>query len=175
MKEHPDYYQKMICAYRIGGSMTIPYLAKYSHVKLAQGPDDLGVCISYNTEGPENIGKSSLVVADEAVAINPLNWAVDETPAGEELCMGCFLPDYPSSGMKPLEEKVSTVLNLERGVVIVTNPAMMKYTITAVQGEMGKLMEPLFGPASFHNCDYGFFYYNIRENAKLRVQKLFET
>lgn len=160
----------MICAYRIGDSMTRPYLAHYPHVKPAQGADDIGVCISWNTEGPANIGKPSLVVAPESVAINPLNWRTDETPAGEELCMGCLLPHFPGSEMEILEEKVLTVLNLERGVVIVTNPEMYKYSITAIQGENGKQLEPLFGPCSFHNCDYGFIYYNIRENAKLRVK-----
>ena len=173
MKVHQDYYSNMICAYRIGDAMTRPYLAKYPHVKPAQCADDLGVCASWNTEGPENIGKASLVVAPEAVAINPLNWKTDETPAGEELCLGCLFPHFPGSEMDVLDEKVSTVLNLERGVVIMTNPKMNKYSITASQGEEGKYMEPLFGPASFHNCDYGFFYYNIRENAKLRVKTWF--
>lgn len=174
MGVHTDYYENMICAYRIGDSMTKPYLQKYPHVKPAQCADDLGVCISWNTEGVENIGKPSLVVAPEAIAINPLNWRTDETPAGEELCLGCLFPHFPGSEMDVLEEKVSTVLNLERGVVIVTNPKMNKYSVTASQGEQGKLMETLFGPASFHNCDYGFFYYNIRENAKLRVKTWFE-
>jgi len=174
MKVHPEHYERMICAYRIGDAMTKPYLKKYPHVKPAQGADDLGVCASWNTEGPDNIGKPSLVVAPEAVAINPLNWRIDETPAGEELCLGCLFPHYPGSEMDVLEEKVSTVLNLERGVVLVTNPAMYKYSITASQGESGAFMIPLFGPCSFHNCDYSFFYYNIRENAKLRVKTWFE-
>lgn len=174
MGVHPDFYENMICAYRIGDSMTRPYLEAYPHVKPAQAADDIGVCISWNTEGPENIGKPSLVVAPEAVAINPLNWRTDETPAGEELCLGCLFPHFPGSEMDILEEKVSTVLNLKRGVVIVTNPEMSKYSVTESQGEEGKQFEPLFGPCSFHNCDYGFFYYNIKENVKLRVKKWFE-
>ncbi len=175
MRVHPEYYAQMICAYRIGDSMTRPYLAKYPHVRPAQDAVDLGVCISWNTEGPANIGKPSLVVAPEAVTINPLNWKTDETPAGEELCLGCFFPHFPGSEMDVLEEKVSAVLNLERGVVIITNPEMNKYSVTESQGEAGKMFEPLFGPASFHNCDYGFFYYNIQENVKLRIKKWFET
>lgn len=177
MAEHPDYYARMICAYRIGDGLTRPYLAKYPHVKPAQGPDDLGVCVSWNTEGPGNIGRESLVVPPECVAINPLNWAVDETPAGEELCKGCFLPLVPGHEMVPLKEKVSTVLNLERGTVIVTNPEMAKYSVTALtpDAEMAKAMEATFGPECFHTCDYGFFFYNIRENAAERVRKWFEA
>lgn len=176
MKEHPDYYARMICAYRVGDAMTRPYLEKYPHVKPAQCADDLGVCASWNTEGPANIGKPSLVVPPEAVAINPLNWCVDETPAGEELCLGCLLPENPGSGMTALEEKASAVLNLERGVVVITNPAMSKYSVSALAvEEMRGMTEVLFGPESFHNMDYGFFYYNIRENAKLRARTWLET
>ena len=174
MQEHPDYYKGMICAYRLGDSLTRPYLEKYPHVKAAQGEEDLGVCISWNTEGPENDGHPSLVVAPEAIAINPLNWKTDETPASEELCMGCLFPHIPGSELEILEEKVSTVLNVNRGVVVVTNPEMAKYSITQSMGEEGKYMEPLFGPCSYHNCDYSFFYYNIRENAKKRVNKWFQ-
>ena len=111
------------------------------------------------------------------MAINPLNWAVDETPASEELCKGCFLPLVPGHEMVPLKEKVSTVLNLERGTVIVTNPEMAKYSVTALTpgAEMAKAMEATFGPECFHTCDYGFFFYNIRENAAERVQKWLEA
>ena len=73
---------------------------------------------------------------------------------------------YKSSIFRPLGS---------RGVQeVVTNPALAKYSITESGGELGKLAEPLFGPESFHNCDYGFFYYNVRENAKLRVRTWLE-
>ena len=177
MREHPNYYARMICAYRIGDGMTRPYLAAYPHVKPAQGPDDLGVCISWNTEGPANKGRASLVVPPECVAINPLNWAVDETPAGEDLCLGCFLPVVPGSELIPLLERASTVLDLERGTVMVTNPAMSKYSITATAPDpmMAKAMEATFGPECYHTCDYGFFLYNIQQNAQNRVNKWFEV
>ena len=175
MSEHPDYYARMIAAYRVGDGMTRPYLAKYPHVKPAQSADDLGVCISYNTEGPQNIGHASLVVPPDCVAINPLNWRTDETPAGEELCLGCLHPDYLTSILHPVPEKVSTVLNLERGTVIVTNPEMQKYAISEGNPEFRDFTAQLFGPSSFHNCDYSFFFYNLKENVALRVKTWFEA
>ena len=174
MREHPAYYERMIAAYRIGDGLTRRYLAEYPHMKPAQCADDLGVCASWNTEGPANIGRHSLVVPPECVAINPLNWRTDETVAGEELCLGCLFPSLDGK-LIPLEEKVSAVLNLERGTVIVLNPAMNKYSISEISGPMARQCEALFGPASFHNCDYSFFYYNIRENVKLRIRKWFEA
>ncbi len=175
MREHPAYYARMIAAYRIGDGLTRSYLAKYPHVKPAQSADDLGVCISYNTEGPANAGHSSLVVPPECVAINPLNWKTDDTPASADLCLGCYFPVYGTSELIPLEEKISTVLDLDRSTVIVTSPDMTKYSIAASgEPEFRPFSEALFGPKSYHNCDYGFFLNNLRENVRLRIQKWFE-
>lgn len=52
MKENPDVYNRMIAAYIIGYSITDEYLAENPHLKFAEGPDDTGVIISYNTEAP---------------------------------------------------------------------------------------------------------------------------
>jgi len=53
MKENPKVYARMIAAYVIGYSITEDYLTKNPHLKFAEGPDDTGVIISYNTEAPE--------------------------------------------------------------------------------------------------------------------------
>ena len=60
MKEHPDYYANMIAAYCLGDSLTEDYLRENPHVKAAQGADDLGVVVSWNTEGPANSKLSRL-------------------------------------------------------------------------------------------------------------------
>ena len=168
MKEHPDYYANMIGAYCIGDSLTRQYLEENPHVKAAQAADDLGVVISWNTEGPANKGRASLVVAQGAVSINPLNWRADETPAGPELNLGSFVPHLLDAGMEELPMKADAVIDLERGTVMVTNPEFEKYTITALTGHND--LESVFGPASYHGCDYSFFYLNIRENARLRAE-----
>ena len=173
MKEHPDYYENMIAAYCIGDSLTKTYLKENPHVKAARAADDLGVVVSWNTEGPANKGKPSLVVAPGAVSINPLNWRADDTPAGPELNLGSFVPHLLNSGMDELPIRADAVIDLERGTVMVTDPAFEKYTITAITGLDD--MESVFGPASYHGCDYTFFYLNIRENARLRAKTWFET
>ena len=173
MKEHPDYYKNMIAAYCIGDSLTKTYLQENPHVKAAQAADDLGVVVSWNTEGPANKGKPSLVVAPNAVSINPLNWRTDDTPAGPELNLGSFVPHLLDPGMDELPVRADAVIDLERGTVMVTDPAFEKYTITAITGLDD--MESVFGPASYHGCDYTLFYLNIRENARLRAKTWFET
>ena len=171
MKEHPDYYSRMIAAYCIGDSLTKQYLEENLHVKAAQRADDLGVVISWNTEGPENKGKDSLVVSPGAIAINPLNWRTDDTPASANQNLGSFLHHLMLHGLVKLHTKADAVLDLERGTVIVTEPKLQKFVITAIPGF--QTLEPVFGPASFHDCDYSFFFLNIRENARVRAQAWF--
>ena len=171
MKEHPDYYANMIAAYCLGDSLTKQYLEENPHIKAAQAADDLGVVVSWNTEGPANKGRKSLVVAPGAVAINPLNWHTDDTPASADLNLGSFIPHLLFHGLLRLSVKADAVLDPERGTVIVTEPRLAKFAITAIPGF--KKFEPVFGPASYHGCDYSFFYLNIRENARTRAEAWF--
>ena len=168
MKEHPDYYKNMTAAYCLGDSLTQKYLEDNPHMKAAKGADDTGVVVSWNTEGPANKGHDSLVVAPGAIAINPLNWKTDDTPATAEQNLGSFVPHLLISGLKKISVKADAVLDLERGTVIVTEPRLSKYVITAIPGF--KQFESVFGPASYHGCDYSFFFLNIRENARLRSE-----
>ena len=171
MKEHPDRYERMIAAYCLGDSLTKQYLADNPHVKAAQAADDLGVVVSWNTEGPANKGHNTLVVQPGAVAINPLNWRTDDVPASPEANLGSFCPRLLLPGQKKLRIKADAVLDTERGTVVVTDPRLAGYAITAIPG-FGRL-EPVFGPASYHLCDYSFFYLNIRENARARADAWF--
>ena len=168
MKEHPDYYENMIAAYPLGDSLTKQYLQDNPHIKAAQAADDLGVVVSWNTEGPANKGHASLVVSPGAISINPLNWRTDETPASADLNLGSFMPRLLFSGLRKLPVNADAVIDLERGTVMVTEKRLEKCAITALPG--CKNLEPVFGPASYHGCDYTFFFLNIRENARVRAE-----
>ena len=172
MKAHPERYANMIAAYAIGDSLTRQYLEANPHVRAAKAADDLGVVVSWNTEGPANKGRRSLVVSPGAVGINPLNWRTDDTPAGAELNLGSFMPHLLDPGMDELPIRADAVLDLERGSVMVTNPAFAKYTLTAIPGF--EVFESVFGPASYHGSDYSFFYLNIWENARQRAKAWFD-
>ncbi len=172
MKEHPDYYSRMIAAYCIGDSLTEQYLSDNPHVKAAKTSDDVGVVVSWNTEGPANKGRDSLVVAEGAISINPLNWKTDDTPASSDLNKGSYMPKILTSGMHKLPVNADATIDLERGTVIVTEPSLKKCAITAMPGFKG--FESVFGPESYHLCDYSFFFDNIRENASVRKDAWFE-
>lgn len=168
MKEHPDYYNNMIAAYCLGDSLTKQYLDDNPHIRAAQTADDLGVVVSWNTEGEANIGHDSLVVAPGAIAINPLNWRTDDTPASADLNLGSFKPKLLTSGMRKLPVNADATVNLERGTVIISEPLLKKCAVTETPGF--KSFEKVFGPASYHLCDYSFFFLNIRENARVRAE-----
>ena len=63
------------------------------------------------------------------------------------------------------------VLDTERGTVVVREPRLEKFAITRIPGFRN--LEPVFGPASYHGCDYSFFYLNLRENARMRAERWF--
>lgn len=167
MKAHPEYYARMVAAYCIGDSLTRPYLAANPHLKAAQCADDLGVIVSWNTEGPANKGRASLVISPEAMSINPLNWRTDDTPAGPELNLGTFVDHMLDPGMDEFPVKADAVIDLERGSVMVTDPAFARCAVSAGPGM--EAFEAVFGPASYHGCDYSFFYNNIKQNVADRA------
>ena len=157
--EHPDYYKRMVAAYQIGYSITKDDLAAYPHLKFATGESDTGVIISWNTEGPKNVEESAknVVVLPGAISINPLNWKLDETyaPASENL--GSLKLNEKTNEYEITDLGVDAQINLARGVIVTTTSA----PVTA--------MPEFFGPASFHEDDYPFFYNNIKENVAKRI------
>ena len=79
MQAHPEYYERMVAAYPIGYSITRDWLEEHPYLKFAQGADDTGVIVSWNTEGKGNKGQNNLVVEPNAISIKPINWNSDKT------------------------------------------------------------------------------------------------
>ena len=158
MKAHPEYQKRMIAAYAIGYSFTEDYFKTNPHLKFAEGADDIGVIVSWNTEGPENEDKANLVVLPGAISINPLNWKRDETYASAEENLGGYIYNEKTGKLEIVPHAADAKLNLKRGVVVTTT----------------KVMEPMpgnsaFGPASFHSGDYALYYNNIKANVATRI------
>lgn len=194
---HPEYYERMIAAYLVGFSVTEDDLKSYPHLKFAEGADDTGVIVSWNTEGPGNKDADNNIVVEEgSVAINPITWTRDDTyvPASENL--GSRVDDMAGA----LEDEIVT-LRFDIG--------RLKYTTTKIIDLVGEVindsfteshpgvadaqldlargvvicttdevpfmditnpdMPDVFGPESFHGSDYALYYYNIRQNVKDRI------
>ena len=159
-KEHSDYYERMVAAYVVGFSISKKDLEENPHLHFAEGEDDTGVIVSWNTEGAENKDAFNLVVLKDSVAINPLNWKRDDTYASADENKGSWVKnDDEEYEMQDIGADAQ--LDLERGVVICTTDYP------------GIGMEDVFGPASFHNGDYGFYFENIKENVAKRIDSYF--
>ncbi|MDE2523968.1 MAG: DUF3089 domain-containing protein [Methanocorpusculum sp.] len=165
MELHPEYYERMIVAYQIGCSLTTDFLMENPHVRAAAGADDLGVVVSWNTEGPGNLYAESLVVDKNAVSINPLNWRTDEMYAGVSENPGSLV-ETGDGGLIVGAGIADARVNLTRGSVICTSVDPAVYAIPAVD---------VFGPESYHGYDYGFYFVSLRENAELRASHWLES
>ncbi|MFA4855302.1 MAG: DUF3089 domain-containing protein [archaeon] len=157
LKENPEVYDRMIAAYVIGYSVTEDYLAKNSHLKFAEGQNDIGVIVSYNTEAPVVEGNNPVLLPG-AMAINPITWTRTEKLATAEESSGSILFDE--------EGKIAAVKNYadarvdnNKGVVICSTADVEKLAPG----------NPVFGKGVFHLYDYQFYYFNIGENAANRV------
>ena len=135
-------------------------LEENPHLKFAEGEDDLGVIISWNTEGEGNADAENFVVEEGAIAINPLNWKRDETYAGKEKCLGARIQNEETGEFEIIPEAADAQLNTKRGVVV---------THTDVLDPMDEAFG--FGPESYHGGDYTLWYTNIEANVQSRVDR----
>ena len=161
MAAHPDRYARMIAAYVVGFSITRYDLAAYPHLRFAEGAEDTGVVVSWNTEGPGN-GESSLV-RPGAISINPLNWKRDGTYAPVSENMGSLLMEPDGQKRLAIPGVADARVDTERGVVVCTNTDYPYFDASTFADT------PVFGEKSFHGFDYLFYYENIRQNIAVRT------
>ena len=168
-KAHPEYYRNMVAAYVIGYSITEKDLEEYPHLKFAEGEDDVGVIVSWNTEGPGNKEANNVARVEGAISINPLNWKRDDTYAAASENLGSRVVNMETGDMEYRDVGADAQVDLKRGVVI----CHADYPFIG-EGEADDLAVSLFGTESFHNGDYPFFFNNIRQNVKTRIDSYFE-
>ena len=158
-QEHSDYYERMVAAYVIGFSITKDYLEANPHLKFAVGESDVGVIISWNTEGPKNVegNVSNVVVLPGAISINPLNWRLDDTYASASENLGSLVVNEETNTLEITDIGADAQVVPGRGVIL-TNTDFAP--VEAAE---------FFGPQSFHNGDYAFFYNNIKDNVEKRI------
>ena len=166
MKKNPDVYKRMIAAYVIGYSITPDYLAQNPELKFAEGPDDTGVIISYNTESPTFQGNNPVVLPG-AMAINPITWTRSETVATTAQNLGGISVN-PQTGYAVVDSAGNPVkvknyadaqVNTARGVVICS---------TADPSQLAP-GNKIVAEGIYHPFDYPFYYFDIRANAANRV------
>lgn len=158
MKEHPEVYKQMIVAYIIGYPITDEYLSQNPHLKFAQGADDTGVIISYNTQSPGAQEPNPLALPGAKV-INPITWTTDETLATAEQNLGSMLLDKDKK-LVPTDQYADARIDTAKGVLICSTADVEKLAPG----------NAFLGKGVYHAYNYAFYYLNIRENAANRTK-----
>lgn len=169
MQEHPEYYERMICAYVLGYSITNEDMLINPALRFAERADDTGVIVSWNTEGPGN--GDNVCVLPGALAINPLNWKRDDTAAGTAENKGSrIIVNNDTDDVDDIIPGLADAkLDVARGVVICSNVNLPYIKVD----NLG--IPAVFGSKSYHNGDYLFYYYNIQENVAVRTAAWFAS
>ncbi|MEG0156584.1 MAG: DUF3089 domain-containing protein, partial [Anaerovoracaceae bacterium] len=149
MKEHPETYKRMVAAYVIGYSVTETYLKENPHLRFAQGQEDTGVIISYNTEAT-GVTEENPVLRKGAIAINPITWTRTEEPAPATLSKGSLML-HEGEPVK-MSQFADAKVNQERGVVNIS---------TADPNIYSSPENPIFKKGVFHANDYNFYYFDL--------------
>lgn len=158
MKEHPDVYKRMIAAYVIGYPVTAEYLAANPHLKFAEGPNDTGVIISYNTQAPDVApGSNPVLYGEVGLVINPVNWSREEVPATTSEGLGSYMPDAKTGVFSVVPQVADAKIDKSNGVLICS---------TADEDALTK--PPARG--IYHGFDIPFYYMNLRQNAENRAE-----
>ena len=156
--DDPEYSDLLVAAYCIGWRITAEDLERSSHLKMAEGEDDTGVIVMFSTEAPE--ADSSIIVPAgiRTLGINPLNWRTDSTPADRSLNIGACFTDYSGAITGEIPNLTGCYLDEERG------------TLKAVDIIPEDYSNSLFPDGVYHLYDYQFFFRNLEENVRTRLE-----
>lgn len=149
----------LVACYAIGWHITEAELAEYTHLQVAQSETDVGVIVSFNSEA-ENITDSLMIPeGTKTLAINPLNWQTDSTPADKTLNKGACFTNYGGNIKKEIPELTGAYIDPVRGALKVTDVTAEDYPPRL----------SIFDSGIYHLYDYQFFYRNLQENVSVRI------
>jgi len=159
----PDLQNKLIAAYPIGYTISEFELAQYPQLRAATGKTDIGVIVTYNTQGRNTSGKNTIAMPG-AIGINPLNWKTDETYANASENEGAVFFYNNGSVSAEIPNFTGAYLAEVNGsvVLIADSPDSASYSLPE-----------LFADGVYHVYDYYFFYENLRENVAERTAAYF--
>jgi hypothetical protein len=162
----------MVAAYVVGQTVTPGYLAKNPHLRFTERANDTGTIISWNTEAP-TIAAKNPVTLPGGIAVNPITWTRDTTPAKAGKNLGSIELDLATGGTPVRDEdgRIKQVMgladarvNAKKGVVICS---------TVKREEPPYYIPGGFPMGVYHTFDYPLYFFDIRANAYERVQHFF--
>lgn len=162
LKNNPQVYARMIAAYVIGSPITPAYLQENKHLKFATGPDDTGVIVSWNTEGPNMTGVSPVLYGMVGLVMNPIIWKRDQTQATFAEGLGSLFPNSTGEFV-PVQQCADARIDTLKGVLICNTPSQIQPILDKVSTAQG------FPLGVYHTFDIPFYFSNLRANAAQRI------
>lgn len=154
-----DVNDLLVACYAIGWSITQEELAQYPHLQFATGEDDTGVIVSFNSEAETVTDSLMIPSGTKTLAINPLNWKTDNTPAGKEENLGACFTDYDGNIGTEIPQLTGAYIDPVRGALKVTDVTPEEYPPVL----------SIFSNGVYHLYDYQFFYRNLQKNVQVRL------
>ena len=136
-----DTMQNLVAAYVLGYKVTPTDTTECKRFHAAQGADDLGVTICYNTVKDVKYIQP-IIAAPCAMCINPVNWRTDATPA-------------------TIADSITVTLAQGYNVLVATG-----YAATEYQPILG-----IINVGDIHGCEPWLYSECLRENIALRVRR----
>ena len=134
-----ETYKQLAAAYVLGYKVTPEDTAKCRHVRPALGEKDTGVTICYNTV--KDVLYAKPVIAASCIAINPVNWRTDATPA-------------------TLHDTITVTLSPEHHVLVVKGYSGSEY----------EPYKDLINVGDIHSCEPWLYSDCLRKNIAVRAK-----
>ena len=160
--DNPSLSSKLVAAYCIGWRITDEDIGRFPHLRMAEGEDDTGVIISFNSESED--APPSFIVPEgvKTLGINPLSWTSDSTFADKALNKGACFTDYSGAVVEEIPHLTGCYLDSSRGTLKLPDISPEEYSSS------------LFPDGVYHLYDYQFFFRNLQENVGKRVDAWFK-
>ena len=155
---------QLVACYAIGWSVTEDEVSEFPQLKMAQGEDDTGVIVSFNSESEDITDSLMIPEGAKTFAINPLNWKTDSTPADKSLNKGACFTSYSGEIKSEIPELTGAYIDETRGSLKVTDVTPQDYPAGL----------SIFTDGIYHLYDYQFFYRNMQENVQTRIDAYFK-
>ena len=148
-----DVFSRMVAAYAIGICITKDDIEACPHIIPAKGADDTGVTICYNSVRDAKCAMSGFEKSE--VAINPVNWKTDATPAELITEPSPLLPVD-----KQKKDSMTVTLDTTTGLLCVEGYSATDYLL------------PLIGKeGNYHSREIWLYRDQLRENMQVRARK----
>ena len=156
-----DLYDRLIAVYAIGWSFNEEDVLQYHQLKPARGANDTGVIICFDCE-TESVGDTFICPSGRtSYCINPLTWRTDPAPASASFNLGACFTDKDGNIVEEIPHFCGGYIDMKRGVI----------KIPDINTELYPNPVPSLPPGSLHVYDYMFYYRNLQENVKNRIEK----